>query len=188
MAIIVTCWLPVARPVDAQSLADAAKRAEEQRQTIGSAATLVTNGNLAGANGYDALMGDYRLEPTFFTYQSTRKQLIEARKRNRPLDVFLMKHETGTRVSLPWRSPTRRDRRHAPLSFSKIDPRACVMAHVAFQRAMEDAKLSKVDKSQLTPARAANVVLVEDRYQGHNFLAEINRLEKDLASYRGFRR
>ena len=142
-----------------------------------------------GGPVYPVLMGDYRLEPTFFTYQSARKQLIEARKRNRPLDVFLMKHETEDTGLFAMEEPYRRDPDVMRLlSFSNIDPRAYVTAHVAFQRAMEDAKLSKIDKSQLTPARAANVVLVEDRYQGHNFLAEITRLEKDLASYRGFRR
>ncbi len=180
-------WLAPDR-ASAQSLADAAKSAEEQRQASGQAVAVLTNGSLLGANGYDGIMGDYRLAPNFERYQSFRTLLIQERARSRPLDRALVKQEAEATGLFDMEDVYRRDADVMRLlNFSGVNAHAYVMADVAFNRAMQDAKLPKADQAKLSPARAANLAFVEEHYRGHNFMSFVHQQEKDLEFSRRIR-
>ena len=86
----------------AQSLADAAAKAEEQRKVTGKATKTYTDETLIQSEGYYSLVADrYLLEPHWQDYSRARSYVTGARIQSMKLDALLMKHEqAGDRYAL----------------------------------------------------------------------------------------
>src|SRR5437667_11760107 len=89
-AVAVACMLGASHS-HSQSLADAAKRAEEQRASVGPSTKEYSNASLGGASGYEALLGDqYLLSDHFGAYAHARDSLSPVLMQDVNVDNWLV--------------------------------------------------------------------------------------------------
>ena len=169
----------------AQSLADAARRADEQRKAYGSG-PLITDRDLPGRSGFGALVAEFRLTHRVFSqYQSAWKEIMALRALNAGVDAALIRWENGAA------SPFDLEYGYAQIpDVVAILDRHVLTVHTywlvnaAFVQAMADSKLPKADRDRLLPASADNIAFVLERDTGLAWLREMEPIKKDLESRR----
>ncbi len=182
-ALAVACGLTGA-PARAQSLADAAKRAEEQH-VLGPATKEYTNASLGSASGYEVLLGDhYLLSDHFDAYASARDSVAGMRMQSLELDRWLFERlrlakDRFDREQIYGQDST------VMFALKQITPREYFKTDLAFAHALDDARLSAIDREHLPPARRANAQYVLD----HNLAgwAKGSWSERELESRRASR-
>ena len=165
-AVAVACMLGASHS-HSQSLADAAKRAEEQRASVGPSTKEYSNASLGGASGYEALLGDhYLLSDHFQAYAHGRDSLAQVRMQDFQLDKWLFERTLTVKDRFELEQIYGSDKT-IMWALGMITPREYFKSDLAFQHALEDVRLSKVDRDHLPPARKANAQYVED----HNLVS-----------------
>ena len=165
-AVAVVCTLGASYSL-AQSLADAAKRAEEQRASAGASTKEYTNASLGGPSGYEALLGDhYLLSEHFEAYAHGRDSLAQVRMQDFQLDKWLFERTLTVKDRFELEQIYGSDKT-IMWALGRITPREYFKSDLAFQHALEDVRLSKADRDHLPAARKANAQYVED----HNLVS-----------------
>ena len=164
-AVAVVCVLGAWRP-HAQSLVDVAKRTEEQRAAVGPAAKEYSNATLGGASGYAALLGDnYLLDDHWESYAHARDSLAQVRMQDFQMDKWLFERSLKARDRFELEQIYGQDKSIMwALSLGRLTPRDYFKTDVAFAQAVEDYRLSKIDREHLPPARRANAQYVDDHH------------------------
>ena len=162
--VLLAVCVAASSPARAQSLADAAKSAEEQRQSSGRSVNVYTNQSLRGSSGYESLLGDgYLLAEHFNAYSSAHADIVGLRVRSRDLDDYLVRSELGAEDRFDLEDAYGQDVSIVrALQFNRLDVRAYFKTDAAFARALRDQKLSKADREQLPAARRLNAQYVEE--------------------------
>jgi hypothetical protein len=161
-AVAVVCTLGASYS-HAQSLADAAKRAEEQRASVGASTKEYTNASLGGPAGYAALLGDnYLLEDHWEAYAHARDSLAQVRMQDFQMDKWLFERTLKVKDRFELEQIYGQDKSIMwALSLGRLTPRDYFKTDLAFAKAVEDYRLSKLDRENLPPARRANAQYVE---------------------------
>src|ERR1051325_5119558 len=173
--------------VRAQSLADAAAKAEEQRKATGKATKAYNDETLIQHEGYESLVADrYLLEPHWPSYSAARAYIAGARVQSMKLDAVLMKQElAGDRYGLEkaFRSdPVAKD----ILSMFDLSARYYFMADASLELAGADMQQGFHIRNELTESRRANVDFVRDHgfYPPYYPKAPWNAMENILRNSR----
>ena len=155
----------------AQSLADAARRAEEQRKAAGGSAPTITNKDLPGEAGVAKLLNEYFLTDDLFTaYRWAWEAIMKLRTRSIPIDTYLMKWEVEAKSALDLEAPYGQEPQVARiLDEHELTPNKYFMTELAVGRAMEDSRLTKIQLATLPQARQDNVKVVLTRNEGINW-------------------
>ena len=162
-ALAVACMLGASH-LHSQSLVDAAKRAEEQRASAGPSTKEYTNASLGGPGGYAALLGDnYLLADHWEAYAHARDSLAQVRMQDFQMDKWLYERSFKAKDRFELEEVYGQDKSVMwALSLGRLTPRDYFKTDVAYAQALEDYKLSKIDREHLPPARRANAQYVED--------------------------
>jgi hypothetical protein len=173
----------------AQSLADAAAKADEQRKASGKASKVYTDETLLRRDGFESLVADrYLLQEHYTPYLYARVETMRGRRRS--LDKWLLEKEaTGGRYELETalRSTPKLS---AILTKWNITARDYFMAYAAFELAGNDLQTSRKQEIVLTESRKANVVFVrnENNYPPYYMKSPWGPAENSLHNARQFKR
>jgi hypothetical protein len=181
VVIVAACALPLA----AQSLAEAARRAEEERKTRGTGPK-ITNRDLPGRSGFAALGTEFRLTDQIFDqYRRAWKEIMKKRAQDASIDAALMRSEAaGTNTSdLEW-GYTQIPEVVEILDRHQLTVHTYWLVDAAFARAIADSKMPKAFREQMLPARADNITFVLNRDIGAAWLREIEPMKKELEERR----
>jgi hypothetical protein len=177
-----TCILLLVAAVgvpDAQSLGDAARKAEDQRNTLPPARQTFGAKDLPAPARIDAILGDFRLtQNLLWAYKRAQLGIVKARA-DAKLDAWLMRWEHETRddpfaMEQQYRSERRLVR---VFDASNISPRDYIFFEQALSRARIDQRESKAARATMNPARVANVQFIE-KHEGN--LGPSLQLEQEL--------
>jgi hypothetical protein len=177
-----TCILLLVAAVgvpDAQSLGDAARKAEDQRNTLPPARQTFGAKDLPAPARIDAILGDFRLtQNLLWAYKRAQLGIVKARA-DAKLDAWLMRWEHETRddpfaMEQQYRSERRLMR---VFDASNISPRDYIFFEQALSRARIDQRESKAARATMNPARVANVQFIE-KHEGN--LGPSLQLEQEL--------
>jgi hypothetical protein len=168
----------------AQSLAEAARRAEEARKAAGDAGPIISNKDLPGGRGYAALVNEYVIDTdALIGYFEATEAILTLRARDRDVDTYLFKWESQAESVFDLESPYAADKAIMSILYvsgRRISPHTYFMTQLAFNRALEDAKLPPAVQKALTMARRRNIVEVQARLRGGDYFGSIRRLTKEL--------
>ena len=151
----------IATPVSAQTLADAARLAEEQRAAAGGTSRTYSNATLGGASGYASLLGDnFLLSDYFDAYAAARTRLAAYRLSHLDLDMWLNERVVKAKDRFDLESVYGQDK-SVLQALGRMTPRDYFKTDLAFSRALEDVRLAPADREANLPrARAANAQYV----------------------------
>jgi|SRR6185295_17562903 len=175
----------------AQSLADAAAKADEQRKASGKASKVYTDETLLRRDGFESLVADrYLLQEHYTPYLYARVEITYARAYDRSLDKWLLEKEaTGGRYELEtaFRSTPKLS---AILTKWKITPRDYFLADAAFELAGNDLQTSWTQEIVLSESRKANVDFIrnENNYPPYYMKAPWGAADNSLHNARVFKR
>ena len=173
----------------AQTLVDAAKRAEEQRKQAEAPAPSLTHRNLPGGAGYAAVLNDYVLATrTVSNYQIAWMEIVKLRTRKPALDLFLMNWERSVKSPFELEEPYATDPDLIGiLNDCSLTPHSYWMVDTAYGRALEDEHASEADVKTMSSARQANITFIRKGNEGLNWIYQKEQLKKDLDQQRRLR-
>lgn len=160
--LLLVTALPVA--ASAQTLGDAARRAEEQRKTLESPDKKYTANSLPGPGRIDAILGEFVMTDTIVhRSKEVEINLVKARRLDLALDRYMLKWEFATRGEpLGMAEPMQREAKVLKLfDRENLDVRDYLFFHLALDRARLDRREPKFARGNLSKARVANLEFLE---------------------------
>lgn len=161
-----------------QSLADAAKRADEQRKHDGAAAEKLSNRDLPGHGVLENyVLSDALLE----TYSYVWEHVITLRTKKIAVDRYLIRYEAEAKSSADLERAYQNDSEiNGLLTDRGITAETYFIVQAAFKRAMIDSEMTDDALDDISRARRINAMLVKEGNWGHNELGHQERLQQEL--------
>jgi hypothetical protein len=175
----------------AQSLADAASKAEDQRKASGKASKVYTDETLLRRDGFESLVADrYILSNHYTPYLYSRTEIAYARAYDRKLDNRLLELEAlGDRyaVETEFRATPRIA---AILAKWNLSARDYLMTDASYELACNDLQASWTQEIVLSESRKANVDFIrhQDIVPPYYMKAPWATAEQSMRSARTFKR